>query len=145
MQLRCLLSRHQVWLLLIHDKRSCHLSSHSGIRALANGLASVATSRDVYLMAFDALQDRVSIFNGLSLLLELFHALFLCLLLFGFDLFLIFDEAVVLEGDRGYDNNGQGRVHEDYDDVELPERARFDRLFEPPNRSCAYLALEAES
>ena len=42
-------------------------------------------------------------------------------------------EPVVAEGDRAHHDDGQRRVHEDYDGVELPERARLQRLLDPPD------------
>ena len=98
----------------------------------------------VFIHLVNRLEQTNSLIDVFALLLKLLLAF-----LIGFNLFLLYlllrlYKPIILEGNRREHDDGQCGVHKDDDDVELPERAGLDRLFDPPDRIVPFLALEAK-
>ena len=116
--------------------------------ALSINLGQIDSPHSLDFTVFIHLVNRLEQTNSL---IDVFALLLKLLLVFlsGFNLFLLYlllrlYKPIILEGNRREHDDGQCGVHEDDDDVELPERAGLDRLFDPPDRIVPFLALEAK-
>ena len=133
---------HHLVLLLGLEEGGALTIDHGQINTSPDGSLVFDSTILIYLV--NRLKQTDSFINIFALLFKLLLVFLSGLNLFLLCLFLRLDKPIILEGNRREHDDGQCGVHEDDDDMELPERARLDRFFDPPDRIVPFLALKAE-